>query len=107
MSAHFTLEIHTSEDFFVSSPPPEDPAVFSARFSRCRRLLYFIACRVLDGSEGAADAVNNCFHAASRHPLGFEYEASFRSWLLRILIGEALLIRRRNNYVQVPGNLSR
>jgi hypothetical protein len=35
----------------------EDVGVFHARFWRCHRLLHFLACRVLGGSEWANEAV--------------------------------------------------
>jgi DNA-directed RNA polymerase specialized sigma24 family protein len=70
----------------------EHSAVFEARFSRCRRLLYFLACRVLGSHEFAGDAVQNCRLIASRNPRRFEREGAFRGWLVRILIDEALLI---------------
>lgn len=71
----------------------EDPAVFRARFWRCHRLLHFIACRVLGGSEWADDAVENCWLTASLSSPRFECEGEFRRWLLRVLIDEALTIR--------------
>jgi DNA-directed RNA polymerase specialized sigma24 family protein len=79
----------------VSNHLQEDPTL-DARFSRCRRLLHFIACRVLGGTEGAEDSVQNCWLTASRNPPRFEHEGAFRSWLLRILIDEALVIHRKN-----------
>ena len=74
----------------------QDVAVFRARFWRCRRLLHFIACRVLGSPERADEAVAKCWLKASRNPPRFEYESEFRSWLLRVLINEALAIRRGN-----------
>jgi len=73
----------------------EDPAVFHTRFWRCFRLLHFIACRVLGDPERADDAVENCWLRASRNPPRFEYEGAFRSWLVRVLIDEALGIFRQ------------
>ena len=70
--------------------------MFGARFLRCYRLLHFIACRVLGGPERADVAVENCRLTASRNPPRFEYEGEFRSWLLRVLIDEALAILREN-----------
>jgi DNA-directed RNA polymerase specialized sigma24 family protein len=81
----------------VSNDSREDPVVFAARFSRCRHLLHFIACRVLGGPERAEDAIENCWRAASQNPPKFEYDGAFRSWLLRVLIDEALVILRTNN----------
>jgi hypothetical protein len=77
----------------LRAAPQEHPTVFQARFSRCYRLLHFIACRVLGGPERADEAVENCWLRASRNPLHFEYEGAFRSWLVRVLIDEALAIR--------------
>ena len=73
----------------------EHPAVFASRFSRCQRLLHFIACRVLGSPERAEDAIESCWLRASRDPPRFEYEGAFRSWLLRVLIDEALAILRQ------------
>jgi DNA-directed RNA polymerase specialized sigma24 family protein len=70
---------------------------FHERFSRCRGLLCLVASRVLDGDDGVDEAVENCFITAIRNPEEFESEGSFRSWLLRILIDEALQILRQKN----------
>jgi DNA-directed RNA polymerase specialized sigma24 family protein len=79
----------------ASGPPAkrEFPAVFNDRFERSRSLLHFIARRILGCTAGAELAVRNCWHRASRNPPQFEHEGAFRSWLLRILINEALAIR--------------
>ena len=72
----------------------DDAAAFDARFSRYRRLLRFVATRVLGGPERADEAVENCWRSASGNPPRFEYDSAFSSWLVRILIDEALAIRR-------------
>jgi DNA-directed RNA polymerase specialized sigma24 family protein len=77
----------------------EVPAVFRARFSRCCRLLYFIARRVIGDPEQAGNAVENCWLTASRNPPRFECEGAFRSWLVRVLIDEALAVLRRQRQV--------
>jgi DNA-directed RNA polymerase specialized sigma24 family protein len=61
-------------------------------FSRYRRVLYRVAYRVLDNHQEAKDAVRNCLLAASRNAPRFENEGAFRSWLVRVLIDEALAI---------------
>lgn len=66
---------------------------FETRFVRCRNLLHFVACRVLETTEGAEHAVERCRLRASQNPPMFEFEGAFRSWLVRILIDEALTIR--------------
>jgi DNA-directed RNA polymerase specialized sigma24 family protein len=72
-----------------------DAALFDRRFWRCRRLLQFIACRILNDPEQAKKAVENCWLSASARAPHFEYEGAFRSWLLRVLIDEALLLFRQ------------
>jgi hypothetical protein len=74
--------------------PDDDFAVFDVRFWRSYRLLHFIAGRILDDPEQATKAVENCWHSASARAPRFEYEGAFRSWLVRVLIDEALLLLR-------------
>jgi DNA-directed RNA polymerase specialized sigma24 family protein len=65
------------------------------RFSRYRRLLHFVAYRVLHNQREAEDAVQKCFMSISGKDLLFESEGSVRSWLARALIDEALVILRK------------
>lgn len=74
----------------------EQPEIFAQRFLRGYRLLNFIACRVLGDKERALIAVQNCWRTASRNPPYFEYEGAFRSWVVRVLIDEALFILRES-----------
>jgi DNA-directed RNA polymerase specialized sigma24 family protein len=61
-------------------------------FARYRRVLYRVAYRVLDNHQKAKDAVRNCLLAAARNAPRFDSEGAFRSWLVRVLIDEALAI---------------
>jgi DNA-directed RNA polymerase specialized sigma24 family protein len=83
-----------TNELLAVNAPQEEPTVFDARFSRCFRLLHFVACRILGGSERAYDAIEACWLTASRNPPRFEYEGAFRSWLVRVLIDEALATLR-------------
>ena len=84
----------------------EDAAAFDARFSQYRRLLRFVATRVLGESECADEAVANCWRSASRNPPPFKHDGAFGNWLVRILIDEALTIRvqRLNLNTEVNGD---
>jgi DNA-directed RNA polymerase specialized sigma24 family protein len=75
-----------------------DPKIFEDRFARCRRLLHFLAARILGIQDEAQDAVRNCRAAASRNPPSFASESAFRSWLARILIDEACALLRRKQF---------
>lgn len=76
--------------------------IFDARFWRCNRLLHFIAGRILGDPVQAQKAVENCRHSASARAPHFEYEGAFRSWLVRILIDEALVILRQSVPTPAP-----
>jgi len=94
-SVHVNIfRLHTPENIEMSDDLRQQSTVFEARFSRCRKVLYFLACRVLGSPEQAHDVVENCKVTASRNSPIFEYEGAFRSWLVRILIDEALAIVR-------------
>jgi len=84
------------KNFMIAHRRNGDFAEFRARFWRFYKLQHFIATRVLGGPERADDAIENCWRRASRNPQYFEYEGAFRSWLVRILIEEALGICREN-----------
>ena len=97
----FVIALHNEVAMYVdqtiSNTAQEHPTLFAARFARARALLRFIASRVLGGNERTEEAMQSCWLAASFNPPKFEYEGAFRSWLLRILIDEALIILRAEN----------
>lgn len=92
-----------TNDLLIADRRAGAAAEFHTRFWRCYRLLHFLACRVLGGAEQADDAIENCWLTASRDPPQFEYEGAFRSWLVRVLIDEALAIRQRAE--SAPGEI--
>jgi len=106
MDMNTTFRMHLSENIRMSNDLRLQSAVFDARFSRCHEMLYFLAFRVLGSPEQADDVVEKCRITASQNPPTFEYEGAFRSWLLRILIDEALVIvrQRENDVIKVGLN---
>ena len=82
-----------------SNPHETEPGIsrtewdrFSEWFWRCQKPLHFTASLILGSSDKAASAVQNCWFRASRNPPHFEREGPFRSWVMRLLISEALSI---------------
>ena len=71
-----------SDEPAIFNGQQEDPKDFEARLSRCRGLLHFVS----------DEAVERCLLKAGGDRHEFEFEGAFRSWLVRILIDEALLI---------------
>jgi DNA-directed RNA polymerase specialized sigma24 family protein len=65
---------------------------FDVLFLRYRGVLSFVGYRVLGDHNQTEDAVQRCLLSASRDIPHFVNEGAFRSWLLRVLIDEALLI---------------
>lgn len=75
---------------------------FDEWFSRSRRSLHFIACRIL-GDPGKAElAVHNCWLSASSKYLDFNSEGAFQSWLLRLQMDEALFLLRKTEQSDIP-----
>ena len=94
MSLHFVLKLHV-DDIPGSHTTQEHSDVFEGRFSRCRPLLQFLAFRILGSHEEAKKVVQHCGARASRISPRFEHEGAFRSWLVRVLIDEAVAILRQ------------
>jgi DNA-directed RNA polymerase specialized sigma24 family protein len=65
---------------------------FTSWFSRSRNTLHYMADLILNDSEMAELAVQNCRRKASRDLPGFEIEGEFRGWIFRVLIDEALTV---------------
>jgi DNA-directed RNA polymerase specialized sigma24 family protein len=103
MNMNTIFRLHTSENIRMSNDLRQQSALFDARFSRCHEMLHFLAFRVLGSPERADDVVENCRITASQNLPTFEYEGAFRSWLVRLLIDEALVIvrQRENDAIKV------
>jgi DNA-directed RNA polymerase specialized sigma24 family protein len=85
-------QLHSGTEDETRSKRQENLDSLDVLFSRYRRVLYRVAYRVLDNHQDAKDAVRNCLLAASCSVPQFENEGAFRSWLVRVLIDEALAI---------------
>jgi DNA-directed RNA polymerase specialized sigma24 family protein len=81
---------------------------FDLEFSRIRGSMQMIAEMVLDGAESVEEAIKKCQAAAARRRNRFASEGEFRSWLMREMLNEALVILRERQSrletaeIQVP-----
>lgn len=66
-------------------------------FARHTNRLYRIAFALLRNKEDAEDAIQDGFCKAYTSLHSFQGRSSFSTWLTRIVINAALMIRRRNN----------
>jgi Sigma-70 region 2 len=62
---------------------------FDVLFSKYRRVLYFVAHRMLGNHQEAEHALHLCFLSACENIPQFDSERRFRSWLVRVLMDEA------------------
>jgi RNA polymerase sigma-70 factor, ECF subfamily len=60
-----------------------------------RRRLVRLAHRILRNQEDAEDAVQDAFLSASRHFRNFEGRSAVTTWLTRIVINAAFMVRRK------------
>ena len=86
---------HLDDDQLISLGLKGDQEALHVLFMRYRRLLYSLAYRLLRNHEEAEDAVQNCLLQGFRNLESVKSRGAFRSWLVRILINEALVIIRR------------
>jgi RNA polymerase sigma-70 factor (ECF subfamily) len=84
-----------------SKPTSEDDALSNMQgdrqsldilFLRYRRTLVLVAYRVLGNHNEAEVAVQNCFRKVSDIAPVVEHQGAFGSWLVRVLIDEALML---------------
>jgi hypothetical protein len=87
-----TLKLQLREVVPVLKSSADDRISFYVRAARYRRLLYFVAHRVLGKPDAAVIAVENCLCSAARRVPGFDHEGAFRSWLVRLALDESLAI---------------
>jgi DNA-directed RNA polymerase specialized sigma24 family protein len=104
--ADIEADVHFNNDYGTDCAEQErlhqQKLIFDARLWRCYRTLQLIASRVLGGPERAEEAIGSCWRRASRHPQWFERESEFHSWLLRVLIDEALVLLRESMPTPAP-----
>lgn len=92
-----TAAANSNEDqVLVERALAGDSAAQSRLFATHARRLHRIAFNVLRNKEDAEDAVQDCWCSAYSNLHTFEGRSSFSTWLTRIVINSALMIRRRN-----------
>jgi DNA-directed RNA polymerase specialized sigma24 family protein len=86
------IELKVHEAVPVSKDSVPDWVSLYVRAARYRRLLYFVAGRVLGNPDKAVIAAEKCLYSGAQHVTAFDREGAFRSWLVRLAIDEALAI---------------
>lgn len=86
------LKLELREVVPILRSSADDRISFYVRAAGYRRLLYFVAHRVLGNSDRAVIAVENCLFSAARHAATFDHEGAFRNWLVRLALEASLAI---------------
>jgi len=82
------------DDSLVSAARQGDHAAFELLMQRYTRMILVLALRVIGNRDDAEDIVQQTFHKAFTHLRTFEGRSSFSTWLTRIAINQALMLRR-------------
>jgi RNA polymerase sigma-70 factor (ECF subfamily) len=76
-------------------PKAEQEQLLQELFSISRKRLLRVAYGILQNQQDAEDAVQDAFLSASRHFGNFEGRSAVTTWLTRIVINAALMVRRK------------
>jgi RNA polymerase sigma-70 factor (ECF subfamily) len=79
----------------VEAAKQGDRLAFEILVERHERVIFFRALRVTGNHEDAEDVVQQSFQKAFVHLSEFEGRSSFGTWLTRIALNEALMLRRK------------
>ncbi len=107
----FSFQQHTKEDQAISARPAYvdgskerilldearcgDIQAFESLIHLHRQFMYRSALRVTEHHEDAEEALQEAMLSAYRNLKQFQGDAQFRTWLTRIAINHALMIRRK------------
>lgn len=78
----------------VSSAKDGSHAAFETLFERHKKMILFKALQIVNNREDAEDIVQQTFHNAFVHLQEFEGRSSFSTWLIRIALNQAFMLRR-------------
>ena len=83
--------------FLVSAAKKGDRLAFEILSERYRRMVHLTALRITSNYEDAEDVVQESLQNAFIHLKEFEGRSSFSTWLTRIAVNEALMLKRRGH----------
>jgi RNA polymerase sigma factor (sigma-70 family) len=83
------------EEDLVDAAKKGDELAFEELVERHKRRIYLYALRMMGNPEDAEDVLQSSLLQAFLHLPQFEGKSSFSTWITRIAINEALMIRRK------------
>ena len=85
----------SEESQLVERAKAGDETAFSRLVHPYLRRIYFVALKITKNREDAEDAAQQAFLKALRHIDQFRGSSHFSTWLTRIAMNEALMVRRK------------
>ena len=92
---------HTSDDELVAAARLQDNSAIEALMRRYNRRLFRVARSILRDAGVAEDAVQECYVSAFTKLDRYRPTGAFSAWLTRIVINEALMLKRRTRHTFV------
>lgn len=80
-----------------------DRAAFETLFNLYRDDVFRFAYLVVRDTNQAQDVVQESFLKIYRSVDKFQFRSSFRSWLYRIVVNEAVSLQRKKRLIELPG----
>ena len=87
--------MHVDDSSLVEAAKRGDGAAFETLYKRHERAILSRALRITGNHEDSEDVVQLSFEKAFIHLNTFEGRSSFSTWLTRIALNEALMLRRK------------
>ena len=89
---------HVSDDELVAAARRHESAPIEALMRRYNRRLFRVARSILRDAAAAEDAVQECYVSAFTKLDRYQPTGAFGAWLTRIVINEALMLKRRTRH---------
>jgi RNA polymerase sigma-70 factor (ECF subfamily) len=88
-----------SDEALVAAAKRGDSQAFETLVLRHEQRVLAVAQRITNNREDAEDVAQESFHKAFLHLGGFQEKSRFSTWLTRIVMNEAFMLRRRRRGV--------
>jgi RNA polymerase sigma-70 factor, ECF subfamily len=90
------IDAAADDGILVASAKQGNTEAFAILVERHQQRIFACAMRITRNEQDAEDAVQLSLHKAFTHLPRFEGRSAFSTWLTRIAINEALMLRRKN-----------
>ncbi|MDD5687066.1 MAG: sigma-70 family RNA polymerase sigma factor [Elusimicrobia bacterium] len=97
------MNIEETDIILIKKFLADDNESFAKIYQRYKDMVYNISCKIV-GEQEAADVTQETFVTVYRKLGQFDFRASFKTWLYRIVINSCLLVLRKRRKGSVTVN---